>query len=444
VHVRVLFLAVVVFFFAMLSVAQTSPPQQTARQALIEMFFGDAPNHFEKHLPDLTRSTLKKLGSGNGMNALDEFSMFAAQAKAGGGKFETFETGPILIVTEDPRDQTKAEITVERDDLTGDGDQIELAVHITKNAKEEMLPFVPRFTFLMVQQSDVWRLNEIDVTVKVPLADPAFLKSIEDRQRSQSEQITIYAVQSIVGAEKQYSAAQGGYACTLSALADANKTPDHKIYLFDRQLMTGKKNGYIFAISGCDPSHYKVVAEPEAPNSGQRAFCSDESGAIRASADGKGTSCLSRGESIQGGNLRIVGGNVPAVSPLQNVDPEVGRSVKIVPMNPALPGALGQPVLPQRVRVSSGVMQGLSMSKVPPEYPEMARVARVQGSVVMAAIIGKDGTVQNLKVISSDSPLLNQAALDAVKQWKYRPYLLNGNPVEVDTQMTVNFTLAPQ
>jgi TonB family protein len=432
---RSLFLATAVGFFTTFVAAQTPPPPQTARQALIEMFFGTAPNHFEKHLPDLTRSALKKMGTTNGMNALDEFSMFAAQAKAGGGKFETFETGPILLSTEDPRDGTKAEITIERDDLTGDEDQIELAVHITKNAKEEMLPFIPRFTFLVVQQSEVWRLNEVDVTVKVPLADPAFLKSIEDRQRSQNELLTIYAVQSIVGAEKQYSAAQGGYACTLSALADANKTPDHRIYLFDRQLMTGKKNGYIFAISNCDSSHYKVVAEPEVPNSGQRAFCSDESGAIRASADGKATTCLSSGETVRGGDAAT---GIAVTMPMANAQGPTVQSSKPDIQGPTS-GARALPAAPQRVRVSAGVAQGLLASKVQPVYPEQAKAAKIQGPVLLHAIIGKDGSIQSVNVISSASPVLSQTALDAVKQWKFRPYLLNGTPVEVETQISVNF-----
>ena len=96
----------------------------------------------------------------------------------------------------------------------------------------------------------------------------------------------------------------------------------------------------------------------------------------------------------------------------------------------------------QRVRVSQGVTQGLVIHRVQPTYPQMAKIARVQGPVVLAAIIGKDGTIQNLHVISTASPLLNQAALDAVKQWRYRPYILNGEPVEVDTQITVNFTLS--
>ncbi len=95
----------------------------------------------------------------------------------------------------------------------------------------------------------------------------------------------------------------------------------------------------------------------------------------------------------------------------------------------------------QRVRVSQGVTQGMVLHKVNPTYPPLARTARVQGSVVLAAVIGKDGTIQNLHVISGH-PLLTQAALDAVKQWRYRPYILNGEPVEVDTQVTVNFTLS--
>ena len=97
---------------------------------------------------------------------------------------------------------------------------------------------------------------------------------------------------------------------------------------------------------------------------------------------------------------------------------------------------------PQRIRVSSGVTQGLLVRRVEPQYPQMAKIARVQGAVVLAAVIGKDGAIQNLHVERSASPLLNQAALDAVKQWKYRPYILNGEPVEVDTTITVNFTLS--
>jgi protein TonB len=104
-------------------------------------------------------------------------------------------------------------------------------------------------------------------------------------------------------------------------------------------------------------------------------------------------------------------------------------------------GAVPKVVTPQRVRVSQGVSQGLLIHEVRPQYPPLARQARIQGSVVLQAVIGKDGTIQNLRVVSGH-PMLTSAALEAVKQWRYKPYFLNGEPVEVDTQITVNFTLS--
>jgi protein TonB len=95
----------------------------------------------------------------------------------------------------------------------------------------------------------------------------------------------------------------------------------------------------------------------------------------------------------------------------------------------------------QKLRVSSGVAQGLLLRKVDPQYPSLARQARIQGTVVLQAIIGKDGTVQNLRAISGH-PMLIQSAVDAVKQWLYKPYYLNGEPIEVETQINVNFTLS--
>jgi TonB family protein len=97
--------------------------------------------------------------------------------------------------------------------------------------------------------------------------------------------------------------------------------------------------------------------------------------------------------------------------------------------------------VPQRVRVSQDVSQGLLIHRVQPMYPPLARQARIQGAVILQAEIGKDGTIENLRLISGH-PLLVQAAMDAVKQWRYKPYFLYGEPVAVETQITVNFTLA--
>jgi TonB family protein len=96
---------------------------------------------------------------------------------------------------------------------------------------------------------------------------------------------------------------------------------------------------------------------------------------------------------------------------------------------------------PERFRVSSGVATGLLVKKVRVQYPEDAKQARVKGKVVMKAEIDKEGNVEALSVISGD-PMLAPAALEAVKQWKYKPYLLNGQPVKVETQVVVKFTLS--
>jgi TonB family protein len=106
-------------------------------------------------------------------------------------------------------------------------------------------------------------------------------------------------------------------------------------------------------------------------------------------------------------------------------------------------GSVAQPspsVRPMRVRVSQGVSQALLVKKVQPQYPDDARQARIQGLVVLKALIDTNGDVKELTLVSGH-PLLAPAALEAVKQWKYKSYKLNGTPVDVETQVTVAFTL---
>ena len=104
------------------------------------------------------------------------------------------------------------------------------------------------------------------------------------------------------------------------------------------------------------------------------------------------------------------------------------------------PGTQNRPQVVS-VRVAQGVSQGLILKKVPPVYPQQAKYARIQGSVVMSAVISKSGDVVDLEVL--DGPIeLAVSAVNAVRQWKYRPYVLNGEPVEVRTQITVNYVLS--
>jgi protein TonB len=94
----------------------------------------------------------------------------------------------------------------------------------------------------------------------------------------------------------------------------------------------------------------------------------------------------------------------------------------------------------KKVNISAGVMVGLLLQKTQPIYPPIAKAARVQGTVVLQAVISKTGSIENLRVISGPQ-MLQQSALDAVKSWRYRPYLLNNEPVEVETTVNVVFTL---
>ena len=126
---------------------------------------------------------------------------------------------------------------------------------------------------------------------------------------------------------------------------------------------------------------------------------------------------------IPGGQLGgVIGGIVSATSNLASV-PKLSTAA------------------PQRVRISQGVTKGLLIHRLEPSYPALARAARVQGEVLLSAVIDTNGMIQNLQLISGH-PMLVPSAIAAVKQWRYKPYLLNGQPVEVETQITVIFALS--
>jgi protein TonB len=128
----------------------------------------------------------------------------------------------------------------------------------------------------------------------------------------------------------------------------------------------------------------------------------------------------------------------PPPSPLAAggaADPKVLKAIA----NPSAV-AVPQPIAQQAVRISQGVSQGLLIKQVQPVYPPQAIEMRVQGSVQMQATISKEGKISDLKVVSGD-PVLARAAVNAVRQWKYKPYYLNGDPTEVQTEIIVNFRL---
>jgi protein TonB len=127
-----------------------------------------------------------------------------------------------------------------------------------------------------------------------------------------------------------------------------------------------------------------------------------------------------------GGVIGGIIGSVPTAAP-----PPPPPPVKEAP----------KPVTPKQIRVGGNVQSAKLINQPKPAYPPLARQARIQGTVRFNAVIGRDGSIQNLTLVSGH-PLLVPAATEAVRQWRYQPTLLNGEPVEVVTQIDVNFTLS--
>jgi protein TonB len=131
-----------------------------------------------------------------------------------------------------------------------------------------------------------------------------------------------------------------------------------------------------------------------------------------------------------------VTGGVPGGVPGGSMAGVIGGMIGNAPPPPPPP----KPATPKRIRVGGQVEAAKVAFGPQPEYPQIAKMARVQGVVRLAAVISENGTIQDLRLISGP-PLLVKAAMDAVSRWRYQPTLLNGDPVQVETEIDVNFTL---
>lgn len=142
------------------------------------------------------------------------------------------------------------------------------------------------------------------------------------------------------------------------------------------------------------------------------------------------------------GAVGVVGGvpgGVPGGTPGGVIGGIVGAIPSAAPPPP--PKEAPKPVTPKAIRVGGNVQSAKLVNQPKPSYPPLARQARIQGVVKFNAVIGKDGSIQNLTLVSGH-PLLVPSATEAVRQWRYQPTLLNNEPVEVITQIDVNFTLS--
>jgi periplasmic protein TonB len=135
-----------------------------------------------------------------------------------------------------------------------------------------------------------------------------------------------------------------------------------------------------------------------------------------------------------------VPGGVPGGAPGGVIGGIIGAVPSAAPPPPPVKEA-PKPVTPKQIRVGGNVQSAKLIKRPTPVYPPLAKQARIQGTVRFNAVIGKEGTIQNLTLVSGH-PLLVPSAQEAVRQWVYQPTLLNGEPVEVVTQIDVNFTLS--
>ncbi|HTS37122.1 MAG TPA: hypothetical protein VMH04_15715 [Candidatus Solibacter sp.] len=307
---------------------QQSQSAQTARQALLEMFFSKTPGTFAMHLPAATRAALEKSGA---LASLQQYSVMASQMQTPGQNLQTFETGSVLLSAENPKTGDKVEITVENDALRSDHDDIEMAFHVYKNGKEESTPFMPQMTFTMKQESHVWTLNEIAVTVHLPLADPTLLKAITEKMTPQvtgvrmtssstalsshpetpsqsagSDAMVLAAMRTILTAENTYASRYPnvGFTCSLSSLDGfgSGEPNERQAMLINSGLASGKRYGFVFTLSECSgtpATAFRLTAAPSGNVWGRKAFCSDQTGKIKSSEDGNAASCVASGALVQ-------------------------------------------------------------------------------------------------------------------------------------------------
>jgi hypothetical protein len=325
---RAAFSLVLILCVANLQAQQAIPASQTARQALIEMFFSKTPGTFAKHLPELTRTTLDKAGT---LSNMQQFSTMLSQIPTEGSTLETYDSGPVLVATKNLKTQEEFEVRVENETFRDGQDDIDLSFHVIKQGKEDPPSVRSLLTFSMKQEAQVWRLNEISLTLHIPLADPQLLKTITEKMKpQQGAHITftgqsgspmqpeahapfgapdsqiISAMKTILTAETRYFATYPniGYTCTLSDLDGfgAGEPNEHQAMLINSSLASGKRYGYIFTLAECKggpATSFRLTAVPNANNIGRKAFCADQSALIRSSSDGNPAMCAASGVPMQ-------------------------------------------------------------------------------------------------------------------------------------------------
>lgn len=281
-------------------------PEQTARQALIEMFLGKGDNDLTKHLPDAARKALIRKGETAESSFVLRIATVGRSVAAQGQHIETFDVGPNILITDQPGQHERLEVAVEHDSLLGEQDEIELSVHLYKDGQEQTLPVIPRLIFTLKQEKEIWKLTEVTVAGHIPLTDPDYLKQLRKEQDEANERMIQMRVSIIAAAQKTYAAAhpEAGYICTLQGLGSALSSQASEpgaAPMMDPGQGSEEWNGYRFSLSGCQgkpSSRYQLTAVPIDPESEAHTFCADESGKVKFVTGGKPSTCFSSGQDL--------------------------------------------------------------------------------------------------------------------------------------------------
>lgn len=318
---RKAFFATLFLLFAILSHAQqqqTPPaPPQSPRQALIEIANGQVEKHLTVEVQQLLKQPENK-------QALVTLGFASSLKRELGQDVQLFESGPVLLSINDPKDHRKIEVQVNNDDMSGDQDVLELSVHSFRDGveqDEEWQTFLSHFTVTMVRQQSTWRLSKIGIGVDLAVGDPEFLKKTYlkamngdgpgmvganvgmDVHRSsgsgepeQTRELSPSQLVTLLGAAEQTYAhqnAETGFTCSIADLA-------HSPFLVNNsaQISGGSYNGYKISLTGCQgkpAGSFQITVEPM-PGKGGKAYCTDATHNIRVSDDGRGATCLVAGK----------------------------------------------------------------------------------------------------------------------------------------------------
>src|SRR5205807_3624656 len=237
-------------------------------------------------------------------------------AKASGGpEFQVFENGPILFSVDNQKDRQKIELRIESNAMRGETADMDLSLHTFKDGIEESLPVGFHILLGLKQQQDIWRLNAITFSAKIPVGDPKLFDPATWNRTllagramgvggadlgaaNVPEKIPVARAVKMVGmAENVYLKKHpgAGFTCNFADLVNVGKGFDNgEAYTYlDPEFATGVYNGYRFTLSGCGSASFQVAAEP-VKGSG-KAYCSDATSTLRAADDGHGATCLVSG-----------------------------------------------------------------------------------------------------------------------------------------------------